>query len=89
MTSRTTRQFRRRYRQLPVEVRRQARRAYRLWKRNPHHPSLQFKRVFEHEPIYSVRIGLHWRALALVENDATTWWWIGSHAEYDALLKQR
>ena len=89
MISRTTRQFRRRYRQLPVEVRHQARRAYRLWQRNPHHPSLRFKRVFEHEPIYSVRIELHWRALALVENDTTTWWWIGSHAEYDTLLKQR
>ncbi len=89
MKSRTTHQFRRRYRQLPIEVRRQARRAYRLWRRQPNHPSLQFKRVAPREPIYSVRIGLHWRAVALVEGDTATWWWIGSHAEYDDLLKQR
>jgi len=89
MKSRTTRLFRQRYRRLPVEVRRQARRAYRLWRRDPAHPSLQFKRVAEREPIYSVRIGLRWRALAMVEDDTATWWWIGSHAEYDALLKQR
>lgn len=89
MESKTTRQFRQRYRQLPIEVRQQARQAYRLWRRNPHHPSLQFKRVSEREPIYSVRIGLHWRALSFVEHDVATWWWIGSHAEYDHLLKQK
>jgi ribosomal protein S18 acetylase RimI-like enzyme len=88
MESRTTHQFRQQYRQLPVEVRRQARRAYHLWRRNPNHPGLQFKRVAEREPIYSARIGLHWRALAMVEEDTAIWWWIGSHAEYDALLKQ-
>lgn len=89
MTSRTTRLFRQRYRQLPIEVRQQARRAWHLWQRNLNHPSLQFKRVSEREPIYSVRIGLHWRAMALVEGDTATWWWIGSHAEYDHLLKQQ
>ena len=89
MESKTNRQFRERYRQPPVDARRQARQAYRLWRLNPHHPSLQFKRVSEREPIYSTRIGLHWRALAFVENNVATWWWIGSHAEYDNLLKQR
>lgn len=88
MKSKTNHLFRQKYLQLPIEARRQARRAYQLWRRNPYHPSLQFKRVAQHDPIYSVRIGLHWRALAFVENDMATWWWIGSHAEYDTILKQ-
>lgn len=88
MQSRTTRLFRERYRELPIEVRRQARRAYQQWQRNPSHPSLQFKRVAQREPIYAARIGLHWRALAFVDDDTATWWWIGSHAEYDTILKQ-
>jgi mRNA-degrading endonuclease RelE of RelBE toxin-antitoxin system len=87
MDSRTTRQFRQQYRRLPLEIRQQAYKAYRLWQENPYHASLQFKRISVREPIYSVRIGLHWRALALLEENTATWWWIGSHAEYDDLLK--
>lgn len=74
------------FRQLPEPVREQARRAYRHWKANPYHPSLQFKRVHATEPIYSVRVGLGWRALGLVEGEAISWFWIGSHAEYDRIL---
>jgi hypothetical protein len=44
------------------------------------------KRVHEHNPIYSVRIGLHYRALGLKEDDTIIWFWIGSHAEYDKLI---
>jgi hypothetical protein len=74
MKSRTTRQFREQYRHLPLEVHRQARKAYRLWQHHPEHPSLHFKRIAAREPIYSVRVGLHWRALALLERDTATWW---------------
>ena len=89
MRSKTTRLFREQYRQLPREVRRQARWAYKQWQQDPRYPALQFKRVSRREPIYSARIGLHWRALALVESNTATWWWIGSHADYDELLKQQ
>jgi hypothetical protein len=71
---------------LPHEVQQQARKNYRLWKQNSGHPSLQFKRVSDQEPLYSVRIGLGWRALGLRENDAIAWFWIGSHADYDKLV---
>jgi hypothetical protein len=75
------------FRALPDAVKDQARKQYRLWRANPYHPSLHFKRVHPTEPLYSVRIGLGWRALGLVAEDDITWFWIGSHAEYDRLVK--
>ncbi len=71
---------------LPDSVRQQASHAYALWRTDPHHPSLQFKRVSQRQAIYSVRVGLGHRALGLWEGDTITWFWIGSHAEYDTLL---
>ncbi len=71
---------------LPGSVRQQASRAYVLWRADPPHPSLQFKRVSQRQPIYSARVGLGHRALGLWEGDTVTWFWIGSHAEYDTLL---
>jgi hypothetical protein len=73
---------------LPEHVRQQARKVYELWKDDPRHPSLSFKRVHTSESVYSVRVGLGWRALGLVEEDSVTWFWIGSHADYDKLLAQ-
>jgi hypothetical protein len=35
-----------------------------------------------------VRVGIGWRALGVREQDAMVWFWIGSHAEYDQILKQ-
>ena len=67
---------------LPAEVREQARRAYRLWRTNPSHPGLRFKPIQGH----SVRIGRAWRALGRSDGDTVTWFWIGSHAEYDGLV---
>jgi hypothetical protein len=72
--------------QLPESVRQQASRAYGLWRSDPHHPSLQFKRVSQRQPIYSARVGLGYRVLGLWEGGTITWFWIGSHAEYDTLL---
>ncbi|MDH3603435.1 MAG: hypothetical protein OEU26_27810 [Candidatus Tectomicrobia bacterium] len=76
------------YRALPAHIRRQARKAYQLWRRNPNHPSLRFKRVHRREPLYAVRIGRGWRVLGLREGDGIYWFWIGSHSDYDHLLSQ-
>ena len=72
--------------QLPDLVRQQASRSYALWRTDPHHPSLQFKRVSQRQPIYSARVGLGYLVLGLWEGDTITWLWICSHAEYDSLL---
>jgi hypothetical protein len=84
----TNRDFRTAYTKLPETVREQAHRAYRLWRENPNHPSLRFKPVLEDPKVYSVRVGLGWRALCLVEDDTAIWFWIGSHADYDRILSR-
>jgi hypothetical protein len=66
----------------------QARLAYRLFRHNPQHPSARFKPVHPTRPIYSARVGLGYRALAVRDGDAVVWFWIGSHADYDHLLKR-
>jgi len=72
------------YAKLPETVRALADKNYALLKENPQHPSLKLKKVGRY---WSVRVGLHYRALA-VENDGDLiWFWIGSHAEYDALIR--
>jgi hypothetical protein len=87
MISRITTEFRKAYLELPGDVRRLARRAFVSWKKDPAHPSLAFKQIHASMPIYSVRIGLHWRALAVQRNYGWLWYWIGSHAEYDKILR--
>jgi hypothetical protein len=87
MKSITTSQFWRFYAALPDEVQQRADDAYALWQVNPHAHSLFFKRVGKRQPIYSVRIGLGYRALGLLEGDAVLWFWIGPHDEYERLLK--
>ena len=45
MKSRTTKKFRKAFAQLPKPVQKQARIAYRQFKKNSNHPSLGFKKV--------------------------------------------
>ena len=87
MTSKTTKRFRSAFAALPYHVQSQARKAYCPFRKDPDHPSLQFKKVHSSEPIYSARVSLGYRALAVRENEELIWFWIGSHAEYDRLLK--
>jgi hypothetical protein len=84
--SRTTREFRETFASLPDDVPRHAQRAYRLFRADPRHPSLRFKKVDEESNIYSVRIGLGYRALGIMDGSTIVWFWIGSHAECERLL---
>jgi hypothetical protein len=86
--SRTSERFRLALARLPAGVQRRARLAYRRFARDPAHPSLRFKAVHATRPIYAVRIGLGHRALGVRAGDEIVWFWIGSHAEYDQLLKE-
>jgi hypothetical protein len=71
-----------RYRALPASVRELADRAFARLKTDPRHPSLHFKRVGN---LWSVRVGLHYRAIGVEAPDGVLWFWIGTHAEYDNL----
>lgn len=62
--------------------------AFKAWQQDPGSPSLRFKRVHEDPPVYSVRIGIQWRALGVRDGDEMTWFWIGSHKDYDSLVSQ-
>jgi mRNA-degrading endonuclease RelE of RelBE toxin-antitoxin system len=71
---------------LPDRVRRDVRAAYRQFTEDPRHPSLDFKLVNPKRRTYSVRIGIHYRALGLREGDEITWYWVGKHDEYERLI---
>lgn len=88
MKSRATPRFWAAYRALPADIQALAQKAYRLFRENPGHPSLHFKKVHDRDPIYSARVTLGHRAVRLVEDEEITWFWIGTHAEYDRLLGQ-
>ena len=76
--------FWRLYRNLPHAVRNLADKNFELLKADPHHPSLHLKKIDE---LWSVRVGAHYRALGKDAGDGIVWFWIGSHAEYDRLIK--
>ena len=88
MTSDTTSRFWNAYADLPQQIKRQARKAYKLFERDPRHPSLQLKKVHADQPIYSVRITRDYRAVGVREGNSMIWFWIGSHADYERLLDQ-
>jgi hypothetical protein len=88
MNSRTTRRFRELLAALPAHVQQQARDAFQLFRQNPSHPGLRFKKVHPDPPIYSARVGIGYRAVGALQGDTVVWFWIGSHADYDKLLGQ-
>ena len=71
------------YRKLPAEVRDLADKNFDLLKREPRHPSLRLKKVGDY---WSVRVGSRYRALATEVEGGLLWFWIGSHADYDAMI---
>ena len=75
------------YRQLPEDVQRLADKNHRLLAYDPQHPSLQLKKVGAKKMLWSVRVGMHYRALGLDKPEGIVWFWIGPHAEYDRIVK--
>ena len=81
--SRTTRRFWEAFQELPSEVRRAAVQAYRRFRQDPSHPGLQFKKIEGEDDLYSVRVGMGYRAVGVMRRNRIVWFWIGSHADYD------
>jgi hypothetical protein len=71
------------YRKLPQSIQELADAHFALLKENPSHPSLHFKKAGKYR---SVRIGMHYRALAIEVPEGLLWFWIGSHSDYDKIL---
>ena len=72
------------YARLPDTIRALADKNFALLKENPQHPSLHFKKTGRY---WSARVGIRYRALAAETDGDLVWFWIGSHADYDALIK--
>ena len=73
------------YRELNQSTREVADKNFHLLRENPRHPSLQFKKVGK---LWSVRVGLAYRALAAEDGEDFIWVWIGSHEEYEEMIQR-
>lgn len=87
MNSRTAKSFRDALKQLSPELRKQAREAYAQFESDPFSPGLNFEEVNKQKHIWSVRITKNFRALGIRDRDDITWYWIGSHQEYEKKKK--
>jgi plasmid maintenance system killer protein len=73
--------------QLPNDVQKQASKANRLFEEDPYYPSLHFKCINKEKSWYSVRINKNYRAVGTKEGDTVLWFFIGTHADYDRILR--
>lgn len=83
MNSITSPRFWRLYRLLPANVRQAARAAYQQFQADPSHPGLHFHRLTTNSRLWSVRVDRNHRAVGLVQGNTITWFWIGSHDDFD------
>jgi len=83
---RTTDRFWKCYEKLPELVQKISKKNFELLKTNASHPSLHFKKVGK---FWSARIGLDYRALAIKDGEDFIWVWIGTHDEYERMIKEK
>lgn len=86
MKHKATPDFWEHYKALPSEIQKQANEKYKLLRLNPRHSSLRFRPVTS--PYWSARVSKNYRAVAIhPESDVFVWFWIGTHTEYDQLIR--
>ncbi len=81
---RATNRFWKCFGDLPEPVQRVARKNFELLKVDPSHPSLHFKKVGK---FWSARVGINHRVLAIDDGEDFIWIWIGTHNEYERVIK--
>ncbi|TGQ71610.1 MAG: hypothetical protein E5V49_03720 [Mesorhizobium sp.] len=69
---------------MPSSIRAKADRRFARLRLDPFYPSLHFKQVGRY---WSARVDENYRAVAIRDNDDVIWFWIGTHSDYDHLLK--
>lgn len=82
---RITNRFGKCFENLPIAVQKVSKKNFELLKTNPLHPSLHFKKVGK---FWSVRAGINHRALAVEDGEDFIWFWIGTHNEYERMIKE-
>ena len=91
MRSKAKRAFWDMFTELPEEVQRDARAAYRLFCENPAHTSLNFEAVNTKRTAWSVRVNSQYRVVGArrkSEWNLFVWFWIGPHNDYEKLINQ-
>ena len=83
---RTTARFWSLLARLPEPIQRVAHQNFELLKENPAHPSLHFKKIGK---LWSARVGINYRAVAVDDGIDFIWVWIGPHDEYQRMIKQQ
>lgn len=87
MKSHATERYWKLFRALPQDVRVQAYKAYAQFKRDPSHPGLNFELIDRQSGIWSARINDNYRVLGARDGPEITWFWIGTHREYEKLIR--
>jgi hypothetical protein len=79
------REFWKCYENLPANIRELADSKYALFQREPFHPSLGLQ---QKGAVWTVDIGRSYSAIADRIGNDFHWFWIGSHEEYNKLLRR-
>jgi len=74
------------YHALPEAIQQLARKKFRLWRKDAFNAALHFKPL--KDDVWSVRVNQSYRVLGRRRANLIVWFWIGTHAEYDELLKR-
>ena len=74
------------YKALPEEIQRLAREKFHLWQQDAFNAALHFKPLLG--DVWSVRVNQNYRVLGRRRGSLIVWFWIGTHAEYDQLLRR-
>jgi hypothetical protein len=73
------------FEKLPKEIQVLAEKRFDLFRTQPFHPSLGFSKKGS---VWTVDIGLHYRAIAFREQDTLVWFWIGYHEDYNHMMNR-
>jgi hypothetical protein len=86
VTSKTQEDFWRCFDKLPAGVQQQARERFHLWQQDTFNAALHFKPLLR--DVWSVRVNQQYRALGRRRGSLVVWFWIGSHGDYDEVVKR-
>ncbi len=81
---RTTDRFWKCFNNPPEPIQEIAKKNFDLLKSDLYHPSLHFKKIGQ---FWSARIGLNYRAIAIEDDKDFIWVWIGTHDDYEKMIK--
>ena len=73
-----------RYYQLHSSIQKLADKNFKILNSDPLHPALHLKKVGRY---WSARVGRKYRTVAVETEEGLIWFWIGTHAEFDQLIK--